>query len=314
MGPGIPVTGGAGFHRVELRPSPVEHTAATVTAPGCSPTPPVPRRSRSPVGPGRTVVGDVADAGLADRPVADHDTVVHLAASPTTTTSPTRRPFVHTQPGRHVHARGRAAQRDPAHPRSTDEVYGDLELDDPARFTEQTPYNPRESPHSPPQGRPPTVGGAWVRSFGIHATIPNCSTTTAPVARREVHPAAGQRNVIDGGCPKLYGAGLNVAIGIPQLRPPAVPRSWSAGRSGERSPDQPTAKGSAKRGVKGKGRQQGARAGQQPGCIPARSCATSPSGDDLHHATGPGHDLSYAIDSSKIALARLETLRRLEQA
>ncbi len=30
---------------------------------------------------------------------------------------------------------------------STDEVYGDLELDDPARFTESTPYNP-SSPYS----------------------------------------------------------------------------------------------------------------------------------------------------------------------
>ena len=30
---------------------------------------------------------------------------------------------------------------------STDEVYGDLALDDPARFTEETPYN-SSSPHS----------------------------------------------------------------------------------------------------------------------------------------------------------------------
>ena len=30
---------------------------------------------------------------------------------------------------------------------STDEVYGDLELDDPERFTESTPYNP-SSPYS----------------------------------------------------------------------------------------------------------------------------------------------------------------------
>lgn len=31
---------------------------------------------------------------------------------------------------------------------STDEVYGDLALDDPARFTEETPYRP-SSPYSP---------------------------------------------------------------------------------------------------------------------------------------------------------------------
>ena len=30
---------------------------------------------------------------------------------------------------------------------STDEVYGDLALDDPARFTEETPYHP-SSPYS----------------------------------------------------------------------------------------------------------------------------------------------------------------------
>ena len=83
---------------------------------------------------------------------------------------------------------------------STDEVYGDLELDDPERFSESTPYNP-SSPYSSTKAGSDLLVRAWVRSFGVQATISNCSNNYGP---RQI------TNVIDGVRPKLYGAGLNV--------------------------------------------------------------------------------------------------------
>ena len=49
---------------------------------------------------------------------------------------------------------------------STDEVYGDLELDDPAKFEPTTSYNP-SSPYSSSKAGSDLLVRAWVRSFGV---------------------------------------------------------------------------------------------------------------------------------------------------
>ena len=92
---------------------------------------------------------------------------------------------------------------------STDEVYGDLELDDPKKFTEDTPYNP-SSPYSSTKAGSDLLVRAWVRSFGLRATISNCSNNYGPRQHVEKFIPRQITNVIDGVRPKLYGAGLNV--------------------------------------------------------------------------------------------------------
>jgi len=92
---------------------------------------------------------------------------------------------------------------------STDEVYGDLELDDPAKFTPTTPYNP-SSPYSSTKAASDMLVRAWVRSFGVQATISNCSNNYGPYQHVEKFIPRQITNVIDGVRPKLYGTGENV--------------------------------------------------------------------------------------------------------
>ena len=92
---------------------------------------------------------------------------------------------------------------------STDEVYGDLELDDPQRFTEATPYNP-SSPYSAAKAGSDLLVRAWVRSFGVQATISNCSNNYGPYQHVEKFIPRQITNVLRGERPKLYGKGENV--------------------------------------------------------------------------------------------------------
>ena len=157
------------------------------------------------------VVGDVADGALVDRLVAASDAVVHFAAESHNDNSLTEPgPFIQTNivgTFQVLEAARRHGTR--LHHISTDEVYGDLELDDPQRFTEATPYNP-SSPYSAAKAGSDHLVRAWVRSFGVKATISNCSNNYGPWQHIEKFIPRQITNVIDGDRPKVYGAGTNV--------------------------------------------------------------------------------------------------------
>lgn len=61
---------------------------------------------------------------------------------------------------------------------STDEVYGDLELSDPA-FTEDTSYDP-SSPYSASKAASDHLVRAWGRTYGLPIIITNCSNNYGP--------------------------------------------------------------------------------------------------------------------------------------
>ena len=157
------------------------------------------------------VRGDICDSDLVDRLVADHGAVVHFAAESHNDNSlrdPS--PFVATNVvGTYTLLEAVRKYDARYHHISTDEVYGDLELDDPRRFVETTPYNP-SSPYSSTKAGSDLLVRAWVRSFGVRATISNCSNNYGPFQHVEKFIPRQITNVLDGGRPKLYGAGLNV--------------------------------------------------------------------------------------------------------
>ncbi|WP_404311673.1 dTDP-glucose 4,6-dehydratase [Agrococcus terreus] len=181
------------------------------------------------------VVGDIADPEVVDGLVGDADAVVHYAAeshNDNSLSDPS--PFVHTNligTFTLLEAARRHARR--FHHISTDEVYGDLELDDPAKFTPETPYNP-SSPYSSTKAGSDLLVRAWVRSFGLEATISNCSNNYGPRQHVEKFIPRQITNVIDGVRPRLYGAGENVRDWIhADDHSSAVLRILERGRIGE---------------------------------------------------------------------------------
>ena len=111
------------------------------------------------------VVGDVCDAGLVDRLVAGADAVVHFAAESHNGNSiADPEPFVRTNVhGTFILIEACRKHGVRYHHISTDEVYGDLALDDPARFTEESPYRP-SSPYSSTKAASDMLVRAWVRT------------------------------------------------------------------------------------------------------------------------------------------------------
>jgi dTDP-glucose 4,6-dehydratase len=92
---------------------------------------------------------------------------------------------------------------------STDEVFGDLPLDSPEQFTLETPYNP-SSPYSASKASSDHIIRSWVRSFGLRATISNCSNNYGPNQHWEKLIPFTIKTILEGGRPQVYGNGLNV--------------------------------------------------------------------------------------------------------
>ncbi|MBO0841560.1 MAG: dTDP-glucose 4,6-dehydratase [Nocardioides sp.] len=159
----------------------------------------------------RLVVGDIVDAGTVEPLVAEADAVVHYAAeshNDNSLSDPS--PFIQTNlVGTFVLLEAARKHDVRFHHVSTDEVYGDLDLDDPKRFTEDTPYQP-SSPYSASKAGSDHLVRAWVRSFGLRATISNCSNNYGPWQHVEKFIPRQITEVIEGRRPRLYGDGLNV--------------------------------------------------------------------------------------------------------
>lgn len=205
------VTGGAGFIGTNfVRTTVADHPEATVTVIdkiGYAGNP----ANIAGLDRVKLVEGDIADRDLVDSLVKEADVVVHFAAESHNDNSlidPS--PFIYSNlVGTFNILEAVRAHDVRLHHVSTDEVYGDLALDDPAKFTAETPYRP-SSPYSASKAGSDMLVRAWVRSFKVAATISNCSNNYGPYQHIEKFIPRMITNRIDGVRPKLYGDGLNV--------------------------------------------------------------------------------------------------------
>ena len=280
------VTGGAGFigsnfvhQTVRERPDVQVTVLDALTYAGD-------RTSLAPVaGSVNLVEGDITDAELVDRLVGESDLVVHFAAESHNDNSLANPwPFVQTNLiGTYTLLEAVRKHGVRFHHISTDEVYGDLELDDPAKFTADTPYNP-SSPYSSTKAGSDLLVRAWARSFGVHATISNCSNNYGPYQHIEKFIPRQITNLVDGVKPRLYGKGENVRDWIHvEDHNSAVWAIIEKGRIGETYL------------IGADGEKNNLEV------VQALLEIFGFDKDDFEHVTDrPGHDMRYAIDSSKL--------------
>jgi dTDP-glucose 4,6-dehydratase len=157
------------------------------------------------------VQGDITDAALVDRLVGEHDLVVHFAPRRTTTTR-----------CRPVAVRADQPRRAPSRSsRPSASTTCGCTTCRPTRCTATSSSTTRSGSPSPrrttrrartaaPRPAATCWCAPWVRSFGISATISNCSNNYGPYQHVEKFIPRQITNVLDGLRPKLYGDGLNV--------------------------------------------------------------------------------------------------------
>ncbi|MBC7459357.1 dTDP-glucose 4,6-dehydratase [Candidatus Saccharibacteria bacterium] len=233
----------------------------------------------------KLVVGNITDADLVDKLVSEHDAIVHYAAESHNDNSlQNPRPFLDTNIiGTYTILEAVRKHDKRLHHISTDEVYGDLELDDPNRFTENTPYNP-SSPYSSTKAGSDLLVRAWVRSFGVQATISNCSNNYGPFQHVEKFIPRQITEVLEGRRPKLYGTGENVRDWIHTedhssavltiLEKGAVGETYLIGADGEKD---------------------------NKSVVELILTEMDKGADEYDHVNDrPGHDMRYAIDSTKL--------------
>lgn len=156
----------------------------------------------------RFVKGDVCDAELVDKLVAECDAVVHFAAESHVDRSILdSAAFVRTNViGTHtlLEAAKKAGNKR-FHHVSTDEVFGSLEPQD-EPFNETTPYDPR-SPYSASKAGSDHLVRAYFHTHGLPVTISNCSNNYGPYHFPEKLIPLAITNLMEGKKIPVYGDG-----------------------------------------------------------------------------------------------------------
>jgi dTDP-glucose 4,6-dehydratase len=159
----------------------------------------------------RFIQADIRNAEAVQKAALGQDLIVHFAAESHNDNS-LKHPeiFVETNVIGTANLIQAAVKNDAHfHHISTDEVFGDLPLGSTEKFTEESPYKP-SSPYSASKASSDLLVRAWVRSFGLRATITNCSNNYGPKQNWEKFIPNSIRHAVQEKKIPLYGNGLNV--------------------------------------------------------------------------------------------------------
>jgi dTDP-glucose 4,6-dehydratase len=156
-------------------------------------------------------IGDILDHEIVDYLVKNSDVVVHFAAETHNDNSISApEPFFETNVlGTLNVAQAVRRHNKRLHHISTDEVFGDLPLGSPEKFSKESPYRP-SSPYAASKAASDHIVRSWIRTFGLNATISNCSNNFGPHQHREKLIPQIIEAISAGRKPKLYGTGENV--------------------------------------------------------------------------------------------------------
>ncbi len=165
------------------------------------------------------VRGDICDFDLVTRLIENHriDTIVNFAAESDVDRSiagpdafiETNVVGTHTllKAARRVWLDTGTGRPHRFHHVSTDEVYGSLDLDDPA-FSETTPYAPN-SPYSASKAASDHLVRAYHHTYGLQVTTTNCSNNYGPYQFPEKLIPLFLINALSGRPLPIYGDGMN---------------------------------------------------------------------------------------------------------
>lgn len=154
------------------------------------------------------VKGNVTNMRLMDGLVKESDLVVHFAAESHVDRSVSGpATFLKTNIwGTYAVLEAVRKHKVRMHHVSTDEVFGSLSRDTNEKFDERTGYDPR-SPYSASKAASDHLVRAWVETYGVAATITNCSNNYGPYHHVEKAIPLFITNLLEGKKVPVYGDG-----------------------------------------------------------------------------------------------------------
>ena len=158
------------------------------------------------------IQADICDGRAVDAAMKDTDIVIHFAAE-----SHVDRSIMESSPFVMTNVVGTQVLLDAAlknrvkkfHHVSTDEVFGNLDLEDSNKFNERTSYNPR-SPYAATKAGSDHLVRAYATTYGLPITITNCSNNFGPYQFPEKLIPLTITNILEGKKIPVYGDGLYV--------------------------------------------------------------------------------------------------------